>query len=141
MGSLAEKTHVNMRNQVIKIKAWLSSQLFREQFPSHYAEVLNSLPIQEYVNPIHGHLNLAGKLLQEKTKLEMGPCIHISYGSPEDLMQADFLTKLCYDSYDVVNSYFYSMLQKDNLYCSTLYKLAKIEINFTSDLLNEDYLE
>lgn len=105
MGPLAEKTHVNLRNQVIKIKAWLSSQLFREQFPYHYAEVLNSLPIQEYVNPIHGHLNLALKLPlpQEKPKLEMGPCIHISYGSPEELMQADFLTKLCYDSYDVVN--------------------------------------
>lgn len=110
MGSLAEKTHVNMRNQVIKIKAWLSSQLFRELFPSHYAEVLKSLPIQEYVNPFHGHLNLARKLPQEKPKLEMGPCIHISYGSPEELMQADFLTKLCYDSYDMVNSYFYNML-------------------------------
>lgn len=103
MGSMAEGTHINVQHQTLKIKAWLSSHLFREQFPSHYAEILHALPLQEYVNPISGLLNLALKLPQEAPKREIGPCIHISCGGSEDFMQADFLTKLCYDSNDVVN--------------------------------------
>ncbi|KAL3522153.1 hypothetical protein ACH5RR_014987 [Cinchona calisaya] len=103
MGSMGEGVHVNVRHQTLKIKAWLSSHLFREQFPSHYAEILHALPLQEYVNPISGLLNLAVKLPQETPKPEIGPCIHISCGASEEFVQADFLTKLCCDSNDVVN--------------------------------------
>lgn len=95
--------NLNVRHQTLKIKAWLSSHVFQEQFPSHYAEILHALPLQEYLNPIYGLLNLALKLPQETAKPEIGPCIHISCGGPEDFMHTDFLTKLCVDSNDMVN--------------------------------------
>ncbi|XP_027154799.1 lysine-specific demethylase JMJ25 isoform X2 [Coffea eugenioides] len=103
MGSMVDGTHLNVQHQTLKIKAWLSSSVFQEQFPSHYAEILHVLPLQEYLNPISGHLNIALKLPEEAAKPEIGPCIHISCGGLEDFMNADFLTKLCFDSNDVVN--------------------------------------
>ncbi|CAI9087646.1 OLC1v1021776C7 [Oldenlandia corymbosa var. corymbosa] len=103
MGSMSEDAHVNIRHQTLKIKSWLSSYLFQEQFPSHHAELMQALPLQDYVNPISGLLNVALKLPPEAPKREIGPCIHISCGSPEDFMRNDFLMKLCYDSNDVVN--------------------------------------
>ncbi|KAA8519899.1 hypothetical protein F0562_014191 [Nyssa sinensis] len=103
MGSLEGQTHANMWRETLKFKVWLSSHLFQEQFPAHYAEIIHSLPLQEYMNPISGLLNLAVKLPQEMPKPDLGPCLYISYGGPEELMQADFLTKLCYKSYDMVN--------------------------------------
>ncbi|KAL3519627.1 hypothetical protein ACH5RR_017776 [Cinchona calisaya] len=103
MGSMAEETLLNVPHQTLKIKAWLSSHLFQEQFPSHYAEILHALPLQEYVNPISGLLNVALKLPQETAQPEIGPCIHISCGGPAEFMHADSLTKLCFNSNDVVN--------------------------------------
>lgn len=103
MGSMVDGTHLNVRHQTLKIKAWLSSSVFQEQFPSHYAEILHVLPLQEYLNPTSGPLNLALKLPEEAAKPEIGPCIHISCGGLEDFMNADFLTKLCFDANDVVN--------------------------------------
>ncbi|KAK2977097.1 hypothetical protein RJ640_017621, partial [Escallonia rubra] len=103
MGSLEGKTHANMCREVLKLKGWLSSKLFQEQFPAHYAEIISGLPLKKYINPLSGLLNLAVKLPQEMPKPDLGPCLYISYGGPEELMQADFLTKLCFDSFDVVN--------------------------------------
>lgn len=103
MGSSAEETHVNMRNRIMKIKAWVSSHVFQEQFPCHYDEIISALPLQEYVNPVSGLLNLALKLPKEAAKPGTGPSVHISVGSPEDFFQAGFLTKLCHESHDVVN--------------------------------------
>nr|POE80422.1 lysine-specific demethylase jmj25 [Quercus suber] len=45
----------------------------------------------------------AAKLPQEIPKPDLGPCVYISYGYAEELVQADSVAKLCYDSYDVVN--------------------------------------
>ncbi|KAK3011119.1 hypothetical protein RJ639_012678 [Escallonia herrerae] len=103
MGSLEGKTHANMCREVLKLKGWLSSKLFQEQFPAHYAEIISGLPLKKYINPLSGLLNLAVKLPQEMPKPDLGPCLYISYGGPEELMQADFLTKLSFDSFDVVN--------------------------------------
>ncbi|CAK9181298.1 unnamed protein product [Ilex paraguariensis] len=103
MGSLEGQTHANMKREMLKLKAWLSSHLFQEQFPAHYAEIMHSLPLQEYMNPISGILNLDVKLPQEMRRSDLGPCIYISYAGPDELMQADFVTKLCYESYDMVN--------------------------------------
>ncbi|XP_059659957.1 lysine-specific demethylase JMJ28 isoform X2 [Cornus florida] len=103
MGSLEGRTHANVWREMLKFKGWLSSHIFQEQFPAHYSEIIRSLPLQEYMNPTSGLLNVAVKLPQEIPKPDLGPCIYISYGGPEELMQGDFLTKLCYESYDVVN--------------------------------------
>ncbi|KAK6154679.1 hypothetical protein DH2020_008927 [Rehmannia glutinosa] len=103
MGSLEKRTHASVRQKVLKFKAWLSSHLFQKQFPVHYNEILSSLPLPEYINPVSGLLNVSVKLPKEFPKPDVGPCIYFSYGGPEDLMQADYLSKLCYESHDTVN--------------------------------------
>ncbi|PIN00777.1 hypothetical protein CDL12_26718 [Handroanthus impetiginosus] len=103
MGSLEKKTHASVRQKVLKFKAWLSSDLFRKQFPVHYNEILSALPLPEYINPVSGLLNISVKLPKELPKPNLGPCIYLSYGGPEELMQADYLSKLCYESHDTVN--------------------------------------
>lgn len=102
MGSLNGRTQTNTCNEMFKLKGWLSSHLFQEQFPAHYAELIHSLPIQEYMNPRSGLLNLAAKLPEEIPKPDLGPCVYISYGCKDELVWADSMTKLCYDSYDLV---------------------------------------
>lgn len=103
MGSLEGRKHTNAWQEKLKLKGWLSSHLFQEQFPTHYDEIIHSLPLQEYMNPKSGLLNLAVKLPHEYPKPDLGPCIYISYGSCEELLLADSVTRLSYESYDVVN--------------------------------------
>ncbi|KAL0321190.1 UNVERIFIED_CONTAM: Lysine-specific demethylase [Sesamum radiatum] len=103
MGSLEKRTHASVQQKVLKFKAWLSSRLFQKQFPLHYNEILSSLPLPEYINPVSGILNVGVKLPKEFPKPDLGPCIYFSYGGPEELMQADYLSKLCYESHDKVN--------------------------------------
>ncbi|KAF2305077.1 hypothetical protein GH714_001623 [Hevea brasiliensis] len=86
-----------------KLKGWLSSHLFQEHFPAHYAEILHALPLPEYMDPVSGVLNIAAELPEEIMKPELGPCVYISYGSGENIVQADSVAKLRYDSYDMVN--------------------------------------
>ncbi|XP_006347153.1 lysine-specific demethylase JMJ25 isoform X1 [Solanum tuberosum] len=103
MGSLEWQTHATMQREIVKFRAWLSSHLFQEQFPVHHAEILRALPLQEYMNPKSGLLNLAVKLPPEMPQTDLGPSIYISYGGPEELLQAEFITNLCCESYDMVN--------------------------------------
>ncbi|CAN4083927.1 unnamed protein product [Withania somnifera] len=103
MGSLEWQTHATVQREMVNFRAWLSSHLFKEQFPAHHAEILRSLPLQEYMNPKSGLLNLAVKLPPEMPETDLGPSIYISYGGPEELSQAEFITNLCCESYDVVN--------------------------------------
>lgn len=119
MGSLNGQTRTNMWQEKFKLKGWLSSHLFQEQFPSHYAEIIHYLPLQEYMNPMSGLLNLAAKLPPEIPKPDLGPCVYISYGYAEELVQADSMAKLCYDSYDVV-----CLILSPILHCGQLYKLS-----------------
>ncbi|KAH7545899.1 hypothetical protein FEM48_Zijuj01G0142600 [Ziziphus jujuba var. spinosa] len=65
MGSLKGQTQTNMWNETLKLKGWMSSQLFQQQFPAHYAEIIHALPFPEYMNPASGLLNLAARLPQE----------------------------------------------------------------------------
>ncbi|KAL4563144.1 hypothetical protein LXL04_027178 [Taraxacum kok-saghyz] len=97
------KTHANVWHEKLKFKVWLSSGFFQEHFPSHYESVMNALPLQEYINPLTGVLNLAGNMPPGTQKTDLGPFVYISYGRPEDVMGGDFLTKLCYHAYDMVN--------------------------------------
>lgn len=102
MGSLKGQTHTNMWNETLKLKGWISSHLFQQQFPAHYAEIIHALPFQEYMNPASGLLNLTARLPQDIPMPDLGPCVYISYGYSEELVQADSVIKLCYDSYDMV---------------------------------------
>ncbi|XP_065878305.1 lysine-specific demethylase JMJ28 [Euphorbia lathyris] len=103
MGSFKGPKHASMWHERLKLKGWLSSQLFQEHFPAHYAELLNALPLPEYMDPVSGVLNIPAELPHEISKPDLGPCVYISYGSGDNLVQADSVTKLRYDSYDVVN--------------------------------------
>ncbi|KAK7327985.1 hypothetical protein VNO77_22079 [Canavalia gladiata] len=100
-GSLKCQPQKNTWHETLKLKGWLSSQLFKEQFPVHFAEVIDALPIQDYMNPFSGLLNLAANLPQGSTKPDIGPYVYISYGCANK--EVDSVTNLCYDSYDMVN--------------------------------------
>ncbi|KAK4252742.1 hypothetical protein QN277_014351 [Acacia crassicarpa] len=100
-GSLRCQPQKNTWHEMLKLKGWLSSQLFKEQFPTHFAQVIAALPLQEYMNPMSGILNLAANLPQGSAKHDIGPFVYMSYGCADE--QVDSVTKLCYDSYDVVN--------------------------------------
>ena len=89
-----------MWQEMLKLKGWLSSHLFKEQFPAHFDEIVDALPLQEYMNPTSGILNLATNLPQGCAKHDLGPYVYISYDCADE--QAHSVTKLCYDTYDVV---------------------------------------
>ncbi|XP_076884146.1 lysine-specific demethylase JMJ28-like [Bidens hawaiensis] len=97
------KTHANVWNEKLKFKVCLSSRIFQEHFPSHYDAVMHALPLQEYTNPLTGVLNLAANVPPESQNVDLGPFVYLSYGKPEDLIEGDFLSKLCYHAYDMVN--------------------------------------
>ncbi|CAK7350738.1 unnamed protein product [Dovyalis caffra] len=103
MGSFKGLANGNIWHEKLKLKGWLSSHLFEEHFPAHYTDILQALPLPEYMDPISGVLNIAADLSQETLKPDLGPCLYISYGSGENPAQADSVTKLRYNSYDVVN--------------------------------------
>jgi [histone H3]-dimethyl-L-lysine9 demethylase len=86
-----------------KLNGWLSSQLFKEQFPAHFAEVIGALPLQEYMNPRFGLLNLAANMTEGRAAIhDKGPYVYISYGCADN--KAYSVLNLSYDSYDVVRS-------------------------------------
>ena len=99
-GSVKRRPQRNTWDEMLKLKGWLSSQIFKEQFPAHFAEVIDALPVQEYMHPLCGLLNLAANLPHGSAKHDIGPYVYISYGSADK--ETDSVTKLCYDSYDVV---------------------------------------
>lgn len=101
-GPLRGRAHTNTGQEMLKLKAWLASQYFREQFPHHYAEIIHRLPLQEYVNPESGILNLAANSQLEAVSPELGPYVHISYNSSEEHRRVNCVSKLCYDLYDTV---------------------------------------
>lgn len=114
MGSFKGETHKNTWSESLKLKGWLSSQLFQQQFPAHFAEIIHTLPLQEYMNPASGLLNLAARLPQEIPKPDLGPSLYISYGYAEQLVQADSVIKLCFDSCDTVCSFHSSFVVLSN---------------------------
>ncbi|OMO76630.1 hypothetical protein CCACVL1_15541 [Corchorus capsularis] len=103
LGSLRGPAQSNMCDEKLKLKGWLSSHLFQEQFPDHFAEIIRALPFPEYMDPRSGLLNIAARLPQEIAKPELGPCVSFSYFSGEELVQVNSVTKLHYNSCDVVN--------------------------------------
>jgi lysine-specific demethylase 3 len=88
---------------MLKLNGWLSSQLFKEQFPAHFAEVIGALPIQEYMNPRYGLLNLAAYMKDGSAKHDKGPYVYISHGCADN--EAYSVINLSYEPYDVVCSF------------------------------------
>lgn len=105
-GSLKYQPRKNDWHETLKLNGWLSSQLFKEQFPAHFAEVIGALPLQEYMNPRFGLLNLAANIPEGRAIHDKGPYVHISYGCADD--KAYSVLNLSYDSYDVVNIMVYT---------------------------------
>ncbi|XP_021902246.1 lysine-specific demethylase JMJ25 isoform X2 [Carica papaya] len=103
LGSLRGHTETNMCHEKLKLKGWISSRLFQEQFPAHYAEIINALPLPDYMDPKSGLLNIAARLPEEIPKPDLGPWIYISYVSGDELVQADSVTKLSFYFFDMVN--------------------------------------
>nr|GEU42627.1 lysine-specific demethylase JMJ25-like [Tanacetum cinerariifolium] len=79
------KTHANVCHEKLKFKVWLSSEIFREHFPSYYDDVMHALPLEQYTNPLTGILNLATNLPPESQNINLGPFIHILYCRLKDL--------------------------------------------------------
>lgn len=102
LGSLRGHTETNMCHEKLKLKGWISSRLFQEQFPAHYAEIINALPLPDYMDPKSGLLNIAARLPEEIPKPDLGPWIYISYVSGDELVQADSVTKLSFYFFDMV---------------------------------------
>ncbi|XP_022142227.1 lysine-specific demethylase JMJ25 isoform X2 [Momordica charantia] len=65
---------------------------------------MGSLKGRTHTNTCNNMLKLkAAKLPQEIAKPDMGPCVYIAYGCTEEHVMTDSVSRLCYDSYDVIN--------------------------------------
>ncbi|XP_058749821.1 lysine-specific demethylase JMJ28-like [Vicia villosa] len=115
-GSLRCRPQKNDFHEMLKLNGWLSSQLFKKQFPDHFAQVIDALPLQEYMNPMSGLLNLAAYMPDGSAKHDKGPYVHISYGCADK--EACSVLNLSYEPYDVVDIMAYTTdapLSPDNL--------------------------
>lgn len=101
-GSLRCRPQKNDCHEMLKLNGWLSSELFKKQFPDHFAKVIDALPLQEYMNPRSGLLNLAAYMPDGSAKHDKGPYVHISYGCTDK--EACSVLNLSYEPYDVVCS-------------------------------------
>lgn len=102
MGSFEGQTNASMNQEKAKIKGCLFPDIFQEHFPEHYAQVMQFMPLKEYMDPLSGIFNLAAKLPENMPKPNFGPSVHIAFGETEEFMQGHFVTRLSYDSHDVV---------------------------------------
>ncbi|KAL8119573.1 lysine-specific demethylase JMJ28-like isoform X1 [Apium graveolens] len=103
MGSMEGQTNAFMHQETVKVKGWVCPNLFQEHFPEHFTQIMQSMPLKEYMDPKSGCFNLAAKLPEDMFKPNLGPSVHIAYGEPDEFVQGQFVTRLSYDSYDVVN--------------------------------------
>ncbi|EOA15338.1 hypothetical protein CARUB_v10004087mg [Capsella rubella] len=107
LGSLSGKAETNTCQERLKLEGWLSSSLFKEHFPNHYAEILNILPISHYMDPKRGLLNIAANLPDTVETPDFGPCLNISYRSGEEYTLPDSATKLGFETCDMVDVLLY----------------------------------
>ncbi|KFK28723.1 hypothetical protein AALP_AA7G038900 [Arabis alpina] len=103
LGSLRGKAETDICQERLKLDGWLSSPLFKEQFPNHYAEIMNFLPIPRYMDPNRGLLNIAANLPDTIQTPNFGPCLNISYRSGEEYAQAGSVKKLGSETCDTVD--------------------------------------
>ncbi|KAK9681773.1 hypothetical protein RND81_10G026700 [Saponaria officinalis] len=91
------------QHKTLRAKAKLSSSLSRTLLKDRYSEIIHALPLQEYTNPWSGLLNIAGKLPEDFPESKLGPHVCISFGSRDVVARGELVTKLHYNSYDVVD--------------------------------------
>ena len=97
------RCHDNLWPEMLKLKDWPPKNLFEERLPRHGAEFICALPFKEYAHPKSGILNLATKLPPGCAKPDLGPKTYIAYGTREELVRGDSVTKLHFDVADAVN--------------------------------------
>ena len=88
--------------QILKLKDWPPSTLFKERLPRHHAEFVSCLPFKDYTHPFDGILNLAVKLPKGSLQPDLGPKTYIAYGAAQELGRGDSVTKLHCDMSDAV---------------------------------------
>ena len=103
LGSLRGEAETNTCQERLKLEGWLSSSLFKEEFPNHYAEILSSLPIPYYMDPKSGLLNIAAGLPDVIQAPNLGPCLNISYRSGDEYAKIDSVKKLGFETCDMVS--------------------------------------
>lgn len=97
--------------QILKLRDWPPSSLFKEHLPRHNAEFLSSLPFKEYTHP-NGYLNL----MSSSPKQGIGPKMHIAYGVSHELGRGDSVAKIHCNAYDEVCFPALNMLSCCNVY-------------------------
>ncbi|XP_074285590.1 lysine-specific demethylase JMJ26-like isoform X2 [Silene latifolia] len=91
---------------MLKLKDWPDDNNFHERLPRHGVEFICALPFKEYTHPRAGPLNLAAKWCTSHCTSPfpyMVPGTYIAYGLAQELGRGDSVTKLHYDTFDVVN--------------------------------------
>ncbi|KAI3795784.1 hypothetical protein L1987_38443 [Smallanthus sonchifolius] len=96
-------THENVWSEFLKYKLWFSSDFLQDHFPDHYDAMIQSLPLQDYMNPFTGFLNLGAYSPYQTKNPNLGSYVCISYGGLDNPMNADLLTNLRLHAYDMVN--------------------------------------
>ncbi|CAH2078370.1 unnamed protein product [Thlaspi arvense] len=103
LGSFRGKAETNTCQERLKLDGRLSSSLFKEQFPHHYAEILRFLPIPHYMDPKRGLLNVAANLPDTIQTPSLDPCLNISYRSGEEHANPGSVKKLSFETCDTVD--------------------------------------
>jgi len=97
------RVHTDCWPEMLKLKDWPPANLFEERLPRHGFEFISALPFKEYTHPESGILNLATRLPPGCAKTDLGPKTYIAYGTREELVRGDSVTKLHIDMSDAVN--------------------------------------
>ncbi|KAL8268137.1 hypothetical protein R6Q59_001935 [Mikania micrantha] len=95
--------HGNAWIESLKFKLQFSLDFFQDHFVNHYNAVIHSLPVQEYMNPLVGFLNLGAFSPYQTKNPNLGSYVTISYGVSDNPLSAKLLSNLHVNAYDMVN--------------------------------------
>ncbi|KAL9248644.1 Lysine-specific demethylase JMJ28-like protein [Drosera capensis] len=103
-----EDSHRHLQRETLKLKTEFSSALSERIFADYYAEIFNSLPLQEYTNSRSGILNLAAISTRDSQVPKLGQQLKILCGSHEEVARGDLVTSLHHHSHDLINILVYA---------------------------------
>ncbi|XP_076895067.1 uncharacterized protein LOC143547553 [Bidens hawaiensis] len=92
--------HEYVRSESLKFKFRFSSDFLQDHFPDHYNAILQSLPIQEYMNPLMGFMNLGAYSPLQIKNPDLGSYVSLGYGGLDNPAHPDLLSNLCFHPYD-----------------------------------------